>query len=104
MAVKIIEGKNYNCGTKKVQVVVPEHLSGSGIERWAVKPVDTCVADIVEALVHEGVFTDASCCGHGVVVAPATGEKVKGTIILTDGRVLDITFPDDWPAHSGEKV
>jgi len=101
MAVKVIEGKNYKCGTKKVSVVVPAHLSGTGDERWSVKPVDSCVADIVTALVQEGVFTDACCCGHGVV-DPETGKKIKGSIILADGRVLEIEFPDDWPNHSGE--
>lgn len=45
-------------------------------------PVDSCIAQIVQALNAGGVTTLGSCCGHG---------KTGGTITLADGRALVIT-------------
>ena len=44
-----------------------------------VQCIDFCVHHIVAALNAGGIRTTASCCGHG---------KMKGNIILEDGRVL----------------
>ena len=44
-----------------------------------VQCIDFCIHQIVAALNAGGVRTIASCCGHG---------KMKGNIILEDGRVL----------------
>lgn len=41
--------------------------------------VDSCIAPIVIALNNAGIFTVASCCGHG---------KLSGNIALADGREL----------------
>ena len=46
-----------------------------------VQCIDFCIHHIVAALNAGGVRTVASCCGHG---------KMKGNIILEDGRVLII--------------
>jgi len=92
MAVKIIEGKNYHCGTKMLTVKISADMSHTGKERLEQKPVDACIADIVNALNLAGIFTDGCCCGHGVGT---------GSIVLTDGRVIEVHFPDDWEAHKG---
>ena len=47
-----------------------------------VQCIDYCIHQIVAALNAGGVFTFASCCGHGL--AP-------GRIDLMDGRLLTIT-------------
>ena len=56
-----------------------------------VQCIDFCIHQIVAALNAEGIRTVASCCGHG---------KVKGNIILEDGRVLLIQKKpesmEDW--------
>ena len=43
--------------------------------------IDHCIHKIVAALNAGGVRTEASCCGHG---------KMKGNIVLADGRTLII--------------
>lgn len=48
---------------------------------WKVKPLDRCIAPIVQALNNAGVLTANSCCGHG---------NGPGGIILHDGRELII--------------
>lgn len=45
------------------------------------KKVDSCIADIVDALNRYGLETTTSCCGHG------SGES---SILLEDGRQLFI--------------
>ncbi len=64
-----------------VHLLVPITAADShtGRERWANKPVDSCIAPIVEALNSAGIHTAASCCGHGIRL---------GVIALHDGREL----------------
>lgn len=65
--------------TTPVLVLVPAELSHTGEERFDRKPVDSCIAEIVEALNEKEVWTRCSCCGHG---------KDVGEIDLEDGRCL----------------
>jgi hypothetical protein len=65
--------------TVDLEVTVPADLSHTGQDRWAVKPIDRCIAPIVQALNDGGVTTVSSCCGHG---------KRPGVIALADGRTL----------------
>lgn len=67
--------------TTDLLVVVPAHLSYTGEDRVAVKPIDSCIAPIVLALNMAGIQTVASCCGHG---------RGPGFIALADGRELVI--------------
>lgn len=60
-------------------VPIPPDLSYTGRARWAVKPIDACIAPIIQALNDAGILTAASCCGHG---------KADGEIWLQDGRKL----------------
>ena len=46
-----------------------------------VQCIDYCIHHIIAALNAGGIRTIASCCGH---------EKMKGNILLEDGRVLII--------------
>ena len=64
-----------------LNVPIPAHLSHTGIFRWDAKPVDACIAPIVQALNDAGIYTANSCCGHG---------KSDGSIVLHDGRELII--------------
>ena len=64
------------------EIMVGIHIPGS--HRRRLVAVDRCIADIVQALNVAGVVTDASCCGHG---------KTNGSILLSDGRVIEI-YPD----------
>ncbi|HNT30338.1 MAG TPA: hypothetical protein PKL83_05290 [bacterium] len=43
--------------------------------------VDSCLADLVQALNNAGIETTGCCCGHG---------KGDGDIQLADGRILII--------------
>ena len=95
MAVTFIERKNFHCGERSVRVRIPIHLSLTGEARWAEKGIDTCIADIIEALTQASIYTNGCCCGHGVST---------GNIILSDGRVLEIYFPDDWAAHQDADI
>ena len=74
------------CGKKPVimMVPIPAFLSGTGRFRWAKKPVDGCIAQIVKALNDAGIYTSGCCCGHG---------RMRCSIGLHDGRFLIITEP-----------
>ena len=63
-------------------VPMPAEISHTGDFRWAIRGVDSCIADLVNALNEAGIYTSQSCCGHG---------KGDGRIDLHDGRVLFIT-------------
>jgi hypothetical protein len=69
--------------TKLLQVLIPAHLSHTNEARWDTKAIDSCLADIVDALNGAGIYTVTSCCGHG---------RESGSIILHDGRELTITY------------
>jgi len=60
---------------------MPAELSHTDEFRWAIKGIDSCIADIVEALNAAGIYTSQCCCGHG---------KGDGFIDLHDGRTLII--------------
>lgn len=62
-----------------LRVPMPADLSYTGEFRWADKPVDACIAPLVQALNDAEIYTANCCCGHG---------KAAGEIILHDGRVL----------------
>lgn len=69
-------------GTDELCLVpMPAELSHTGEFHWAIKGVDSCIADLVNALNTAGIYTAQSCCGHG---------KGDGRIDLHDGRVLII--------------
>lgn len=70
--------------TKQVLIFLPARFSRATQDRWAWKPVDACIAPIVQALNNAGLGTVASCCGHGTR---------PGNIALADGREL-IIAPD----------
>lgn len=65
-------------------VPIPAELSHTGQFRWAIKPIDRCIANLVKALNGAGIYTAGCCCGHG---------KGDGSIILHDGRELIIKYP-----------
>jgi hypothetical protein len=67
--------------TKDLRVLIPAHLSHTGADRWDTKAIDSCLADIVEALNAAKLYTLTSCCGHG---------RGRGEIVLHDGRMLVI--------------
>lgn len=70
-------------GTHRLlRVPIPAELSYTGAARWTEKPIDACLADLIEALNLTGILTASSCCGHGSDI---------GHIILQDGRTLIVT-------------
>lgn len=62
-----------------VRVKISADLSHTGADRWASKPIDRCIAPLVDALQRGGIDMRGSCCGHG---------KADGWIDLQDGRTL----------------
>lgn len=75
------------CNNESVLLLVniPAELSHTGAARWDIKAVDSCIADIVQALNDAGILTSSCCCGHG---------EYPGSILLQDGRELIIVRPD----------
>jgi len=65
--------------TTNLLVPIPANLSHTGLFRWDYKPVDSCLAPIIDTLNKAGIYTASSCCGHS---------KEPGSIILHDGREL----------------
>ena len=84
--------------TVPVEVIVPADQSHTGQDRPTTKPIDACIAPLVEALNEAGIRTDGSCCGHG---------KADGWIALHDGRKLTISVNDRRncvPGGEGDKA
>lgn len=67
--------------TINLRVPIPAHLSHTGKARWDTKPIDRCIAPLVDALNKAGIYTASCCCGHGLG---------NGSILLHDGRELVI--------------
>lgn len=66
---------------RSIKVKVSSAASYTGKSRWALKPIDACIADLVGALQKDGIDMRGSCCGHG---------KRTGFIALQDGRLLEL--------------
>lgn len=82
MVVTEITNAQHGCReTITCRVRITADLSHTGEERWGDKPVDMCLAPIVNALNGIGCFTNACCCGHG---------KATGSIHLHDGIVIAV--------------
>jgi len=81
--------KYNNCAL--VKVWIPPELSHTGKGRWDIKPIDACIARIIEALNKDGIRTISSCCGHG---------NDLGRIDLEDGRALVVIPATDWHRHN----
>lgn len=77
-----------------LKVPIDAESSHTGKFRWDTKPVDSCIADLVQALNDAGLYTGGSCCGHG---------KHAGTISLHDGRVLELKHMSNFETCSGKK-
>ncbi len=67
--------------TVNLKVPISAEASYTGKFRWAIKPIDKCIAPYVKALVDSGFHTAGSCCGHG---------KYLGFIGLADGTRFTI--------------
>lgn len=76
--------------TKNVMVKIPANLSHTGQYRWANIGIDSCIADIVQALQLGGIDMRASCCCHG---------HPLGVIDMEDGRTLLIDHNGEWRNH-----
>lgn len=74
--------------TVTLSVPIPASHSHTGKFHWADKPVDRCIAPIVQALNTAGILTSGACCGHG---------KGPGDIWLHDGRELVVRQPPHEP-------
>ena len=82
MTVTVISSSTHGCGqTVMCRVPRSARLSHRGKVHWLNKPVDKCLAPVVNALNALGVYTRACCCGHGA--AP-------GNIILQDGTIIKV--------------
>ena len=65
--------------TRNVRVKIAADLSCNGSEKWKDCKIDSCIANLVQALQLAGIDMRSSCCGHG---------KGEGEITLADGRIL----------------
>ncbi len=59
--------------------------SHTGEFRWAIKPIDKCLAPYIQALNTAGLLTGGCCCGHG---------KENGMIGFHDGTRFTIDHVD----------
>lgn len=82
--------------TVDLRVYVHPRVAYLGVGRWDRKPIDRCIAPIVEALQARGIDMLGSCCGHG---------KKPGSILLADGRTLTIapTERDSVPLRDDDR-
>ncbi len=74
-----------------LRVPIAAITSHTGEFRWATKPVDRCLARLVNALNNEGLYTGGCCCGHG-----EPGQQAF--IGLHDGTMLTVTHLVDVEA------
>lgn len=89
--------------TTDLLVPIPANLAAEGALTWKTKPVDSCIAPIVDALNKGGVFTASCCCGHGRQAPEIVLHDNRQLIIshsqhqqpcLTDRRFRRPTWPD----------
>ncbi len=73
--------------TRRCWVNIPAEHSYTGRMRLACKPIDSCIAVLVEALNRHGLLTLSSCCGHG---------HGPGKIELQDGRILLVSYGEAY--------
>lgn len=66
------------CDFGEYKCTIPMAINGR------VYDIDLCISDIIAALNAANIKTYASCCGHN---------KINGTILLEDGRILSIKNP-----------
>ena len=67
--------------TVPCRVLIPADLSSTGRAQWKTKPVDKCLAPLVDAMNAAGVLTRACCCGHA---------QAAGNIMLHSGEIVDL--------------
>ena len=72
--------------TTPLWLKIPADLSSTGEVKWKEVKIDSCIADIVDALQTSGIDMRGSCCGH---------RKSKGHIDLQDGRIL-VLEDEEW--------
>jgi len=80
---------NFN-DTVILAVPISAEASHTGKFRWAMKPIDRCIAPYVQALNDAMLYTGGSCCGHG---------KDNGFIGLHDGTRFTINKVDLEKCH-----
>lgn len=80
--------------TKDILVTIPSEYSHTGKSFKKLSKIDSCIADIVEALETKGIVMIASCCGHN---------KGNGYIDLQDGRSLIIHSSNDSTSTNHSK-
>ncbi len=69
--------------------------------------VDSCIAELISALNKAGIYTEASCCGHGIRPITVALTHGRWLIICNDEqrRKIDKAFPSllEGTAHSPNK-
>jgi len=68
-----------------LNVFIPAALSHTDHDRFDAKPIDACIAPLVQALNDIGWTTVASCCGHGERPAEIKLLDGRSIIILGEG-------------------
>ena len=71
------------CLNKTTPVMVAELDGMNELVGMVAVDIDSCIANIVRVLNANGIFTVTCCCGHG---------SRKGSIILADGRILELSI------------
>jgi hypothetical protein len=75
---------NHN-DTVPVKVKILADQAWEGRDTWKVKPIDRCIAGVVEELQSAGVDMRGSCCGHG---------KTKASIVLANRSEVHFIPPE----------
>lgn len=78
--------------TVNLRVKISARKSYTGQGRWDTKPIDRCLAPIVQALNDAGIYTEECCCGHG---------RGDGYLGLIDGRmfIIPLNGQQDWDEY-----
>lgn len=80
--------------TVNINVHVPSKYTKDGKSKQEAIDVDSCIAELVTRLNGIGLYTVASCCGHG---------KRPGRISLREGRELFIA-KDFYEANEIDRI
>jgi len=87
--------KHGNTVDVKVTILAEQSYNGKG--RKSIKPIDGCIASIVNALEDAGIHMKGSCCGHGA-------HDGIGSILLGDGRELFISSGNSRSIYEVMKI
>ncbi len=83
-----------------IEVLIPADLSYTGKKRFARKPIDRCLVNVVKLLKSFGIETRSCCCGHGRERGTIQVEKTDNIIRFLDSEYIAVLFRNELGSYT----